>query len=85
MNDLLEEVAGVVRDVFGDDQITLSESTTAGDVEGWDSLMHLNLIIALEKRFGIRFSTAEIARLKDEGQNVASLLRAIAAKIEAAI
>jgi acyl carrier protein len=42
--------------------------------------MHLNLIIALEKRFGIRFTTAEISDMKEEGQNVGGLLRLIAAK-----
>jgi acyl carrier protein len=77
---LLVEVTAVVRDVFGDDEIALTESTAADDVEGWDSLMHLNLIIALEKRFGIRFSTAEIAHLKEDGQNVGSLLQLLTAK-----
>jgi acyl carrier protein len=80
VSDLLEDVTTVVRDVFADDQIALTESTTAADVDGWDSLMHLNVVIALEKRFGIRFSTAEISRLKEDGQNVGSILRLIAVK-----
>ena len=70
----------VIRGVFGDDQISLTETSTAGEVEGWDSLMHLNVVIALEKRFGIRLSTAEISHLKEEGQNIGSLLQLIAAK-----
>jgi acyl carrier protein len=80
MSALLEEVNAVVRDVFADDAITLSETSTAGDVDGWDSLMHLNVIIALEKRFKIRFSTAEISDLKEEGKNIGTLLDLIAAK-----
>jgi acyl carrier protein len=77
---LLEQVTEVVRDVFADDEISLTESTTAEDVIGWDSLMHLNIMIALEKRFAIRFSTAEISQTKGEGQNVGSLMQLIAAK-----
>jgi acyl carrier protein len=80
VNRLLEEVTAVFRDVFGDEEIVLTESTTANDLDGWDSLMHLNLIIALEKHFGIRFSTADISNLKGDWQNVGSLLQLIAAK-----
>jgi acyl carrier protein len=75
----MHEVQEVFRSVF-DDDIVLTDQTSAADVEGWDSLMHLNLIIALEKRFGIRFSTAEISGLKGDGQNVGTLLRLIASK-----
>jgi acyl carrier protein len=80
VSELLDEVTAIVRNVFADRQISLTEATTAEEVEGWDSLMHLNLIIALEKRFGIRFSTAEISHMKEEGQNVGALLQLIAAK-----
>lgn len=80
MNDLLQEVQEVFRDVFSDDEIHLTESTTTADVEGWDSLMHLNLIIALEKHFGIKFSTAQISRLKENGQNISTLLGLITSK-----
>ena len=80
MTELLDTFTDVIRDVFGDDEINLTETTTAKEVDGWDSLMHLNLIIALEKRFGVRFSTAEISDLKEEGNNVGSILSLIAAK-----
>jgi acyl carrier protein len=80
VNELLGEVTAVIRDVFGDDEITLTETSSAGDVDGWDSLMHLNVVIALEKRFSIRFTTAEIARLKEDGQDIGALLGLILAK-----
>ncbi|HET9232284.1 MAG TPA: acyl carrier protein [Vitreimonas sp.] len=80
MSALLEEVTAVVQNVFGDDEIKLTPTSTADEVDGWDSLMHLNVIIALEKRFSIRFSTAEISDLKEEGKNIGSLLDLIAAK-----
>jgi len=77
---LLDDVTAVIRTVFGDDEITLTPTTSADEVDGWDSLMHLNVIIALEKRFKVRFSTAEISELKEEGKNIGSLLDVIAAK-----
>lgn len=80
MTNLLGDLTDVVRDVFGDDDIVLAESTTADDVDGWDSLMHLNLVIAIEKRFGVKFTTAEISDLKEEGQNIGTLLALISAK-----
>ena len=80
MSTILSEVTEVARDVFGDDEIALAETTTAGDVDGWDSLMHLNLVIALEKQFKVRFSTAEIAQMKEEGQNIGTLVQLIASK-----
>jgi acyl carrier protein len=79
----MPEVQEVFRNVFDDESVVLTEQTAAADVEGWDSMMHLNLIIALEKRFAIKFSTAEISRLKDSGQNVGTLLRLIASKKDA--
>lgn len=77
---MLEQVTAVVRDVFGDDEITLTETSSAEDVDGWDSLMHLNVVIALEKRFVVRFSTAEISLLKEEGQNLGTIINLIRAK-----
>ena len=80
MSELLEQVTTIIRDVFGDDEVTVTETSSAEDVDGWDSLMHLNLVIALEKRFGIRFSTAEISLMKEEGQNLGTILNLIRAK-----
>jgi acyl carrier protein len=77
---IISEVTEVMRDVFGDDDIVLTETTTAGDVDGWDSLMHLNLVIGLERQFKIRFSTAEIAQMKEPGQNIGTLVQLIASK-----
>ena len=80
MTQVLDDLNDVLRDVFGDPDIALTETSTADDVDGWDSLAHLNIIIALEGRFKVRFSTAEISMLKEEGQNIGSLVRLIASK-----
>lgn len=81
MQPLENEMQDVFREVFGDDQLQIHRSTTASDIGGWDSLTHLNLIIALEKRFGVRFATAEISRLKKDGSNVGTLFDMIHGKI----
>ncbi len=80
MEQLKNEVQQIFRDVFGDEQIVLRDDMTADEVDGWDSLTHINLIIALEKRLGIKFATAEISRLKDDGQNVGTLLELVKRK-----
>jgi len=81
MHLLLADVQDLFRGVFGDEQLSVHESTTAADVEGWDSLAHLNLIIAMEKHFGIKFATAEISRLKADGSNVGTLLELLQRKV----
>ena len=76
----LAELEQVFHDVFGDDTIQLNPSTVADDVPGWDSLMHINLIVAIEKHFKIKFAAAEIARMQNDDQNVGKLWELIAAK-----
>ena len=84
MADLLLRVQQVVRRVFGDDQLAVTPETSAEDVEGWDSLMHINVVVAVEKEFGVRFATAEISELKVEGRTVGDFLRLIEQKLQSA-
>lgn len=58
----------VFRDVFDDDAIVLTPETTADDVAGWDSQAHVNLVVAAETQFGIRFRTAELDQLHNVGE-----------------
>jgi acyl carrier protein len=58
------------QDVFDDDEVTIADETTANDVEGWDSLTHVNLMISIEQRFGIKFKTSEMAHLTNVGELV---------------
>ena len=64
-------------EVFEDDEIELNEEMTANDVEGWDSLSHVVLILAVENRFGIKFGQKELLTFK----NVGDLAQAIESKI----
>jgi acyl carrier protein len=81
MESLKAQLETVFRAVFDDATIALTAETTAADVAGWDSLMHINLIVAVEKHFGVRFATAEISRLKGDDQNIASFLALLASKL----
>lgn len=81
MSDVRERLQEIFREVFHDPEITVRDEMTAADVDDWDSLSHINLIIAVERKLGIKFATAEIARLKDPGQNVGSFIRLIEAKL----
>ncbi|OFX08820.1 MAG: acyl carrier protein [Alphaproteobacteria bacterium RIFOXYD12_FULL_60_8] len=67
---LLNALTDVFHDVFDDDNIVLRPEMTAADVEEWDSLNHVRLIVATEKEFGVRFSTTEINSLENVGQFV---------------
>jgi acyl carrier protein len=69
----------VFRDVFDDESISVTEQTTARDVQGWDSLTHINLVVATEKRFGVKFTTREVQGLA----NVGELIELIAKKLRA--
>jgi acyl carrier protein len=82
MQEIRQQVQDVFREVFEDPALLLDDRMTAEDVDGWDSLAHINLIVAIEKRLGVRFATAEISRLKDDGANVGSLVELVARKLK---
>jgi acyl carrier protein len=83
VDELRQAMQEVFRTVFDDDAIILRDGMTADDIDGWDSLMHINLMVAVERRFGVKFATAEIAALKGDDQNVGTFLRLVATKIGA--
>lgn len=62
-------------DVFDDDTLAIAPETTAADVPGWDSLAHIRLILAVQKAFGVKFSAAQTANLRNVGE-MAELIRA---------
>lgn len=57
----------IFRDFLADDSIDLKPETTADDVDGWDSSTHINILLAVEERFGIRMTSREIEKLKSVG------------------
>ncbi len=60
----------IFHDVFDDDSITVTPELSAKDVDGWDSLTHIRLILTVEKAFKVKFSTSEIGKLKNVGDLV---------------
>lgn len=71
---IYEELNEVFRDVFDDNTIVVNDDTTANDIEDWDSLEHINLIVAVEKKFGMKFNMGEVTTMKDVGAMVDIIL-----------
>ena len=76
-NEIYAGLTEVFRDVFDDDTLVLRPDLTAKDVPGWDSFAHINLIVATEVKFKIKFNTAELESLR----NVGNLVDVIKAKL----
>ncbi len=68
MSDILEQLVPIFRDVFDDDELLIFPSTSAMDVDGWDSLAQIRLIVSIEKFFQLRFSAAEIEEIQNVGE-----------------
>jgi acyl carrier protein len=63
----LTRLTSIFREVFDDDDLVLKPGLTADDVDGWDSLTHIRLILSVQKAFGVKFSAVEMSRLKNVG------------------
>jgi acyl carrier protein len=74
--EIYRKLDGIFQDVFDDDSVTIKPELTANDVDGWDSLSHIRLVLTIEKAFAVRFSASEVGKLK----NVGELVNLIAAK-----
>jgi acyl carrier protein len=65
--DILQELTPIFREVFDDDSIVLTRETTANDIDAWDSLSHMNMVMAVELKFKIRFALGELPSLRNVG------------------
>ncbi len=72
--EIIEQLNPLFRDVLEDDAIQLSPATTANDIENWDSITNIQLIVAIEKKYKIRFTSREIQNFKNVGELVDALL-----------
>jgi len=66
MNDVIR-IRNIIREVFDDDAITISDETSRSSIKDWDSLAHVKLILALEEEFDVRFTTDEVSSLQSVG------------------
>ena len=67
---VIEKLLPIFQNVFDDDDLIITNLTTAKDISGWDSLAHIRLIVAIEKSFRLRFSANEISKLENVGDMV---------------
>ena len=72
------KLTGVFREVFDDPALDIFDNTNANDVEGWDSIVHVTLIVAVEKAFQTSFTTREVRRLA----NVGDFIRLIETRVK---
>ncbi len=68
--EVFERVVDVIRAVFVDEEIEVTDETVAGDVDGWDSLMHITLIGTIEDEFDIKFAMKDVVGMENVGQMV---------------
>ena len=69
-NEVMGLLHPIFRDVFDDDELIIEVNTTANDIDGWDSLTHIRLVVSIEKAFDLRFTAAEISELENVGEMV---------------
>lgn len=69
--EIYDKMTAVLRDVFDDDKVVATPELTAKQVEGWDSLAHIRVVLSVEKTFGVKFSASEVGKLKNVGEFVA--------------
>jgi acyl carrier protein len=78
-DDIKAQMNEIFRDVLDNDSIELSRETTAEDIEEWDSLAHIGLIVAIEKHFKLKFSMMDVKPLKNVGEFIDLIQRKQAA------
>ena len=66
--EIFKQLDEVFQDVFDDESIHVNDTTTAADIEDWDSLEHINLVVSIEAKFGMKFNMAEVTSMKNVGE-----------------
>ena len=72
--EVYEKLNGIFQEVFDDDNIEVCDSTTSAAIEEWDSLEHINLVVAVEQEFGFKFDMGQVVSMKDVGEMVDIIL-----------
>ena len=69
-SEIMEKVQRIFREVFDDDTLVIEDSTNSSDIEDWDSLEHITLVVSMEKEFGLKFDLKEVNELANVGEMV---------------
>ncbi len=72
--ELFEKIQEIFRDIFDDDELKIEESTNSSNIDDWDSINHINLIVAIESELNIKFNLDELSTLKDVGAMIDLIL-----------
>ncbi len=69
-NEVFEKVQDIFRDVFDDEELILTDATNSDDIEDWDSLEHISLVVSMEKEFNLKFDIKQVNTLENVGQMI---------------
>lgn len=75
--EVFDKLQEIFADVFDDDTLEITEETNSNDIEDWDSLEQINLVVAIEKVFSLKFNMTEVGKLKNVGEMVDLILERI--------
>ena len=78
MDDILTRLQPIFRDVLESPGLVISERSSGDNVDGWDSLAHINLVSSIEQEFRVRFALGELEKLKDVGDMIELIKRKLA-------
>ena len=68
--EIYEKLTEVFRDVFDDEELLISDATNSDEIEDWDSLEHISLIVSMEKAFSMKFDIKEVNKLENVGEMI---------------
>jgi acyl carrier protein len=74
-SEVMDKIVQIFKKVFDDEELIVSSNTCAEDIEDWDSLEQINLILNMEKTFSLKFNVSEVAQLNNVGEMVDLILR----------
>lgn len=77
---ILDALTDIFRDIFDDESVVITPASSAKDFDAWDSLSNVNIMVATEMHFGVRFKTSEVEGLGNVGELIALIQKQLAAK-----
>ena len=75
--EIINKMNAIFCEVFDDDSIKISDNMTSADIEEWDSLNHITLVVNIEKIFGLKLNLSEVVKLENIGEMIALILKKI--------